>query len=410
MDTNAHGSRRDSRQPLSSLTRQGWPRLPPSYAPSVGDSGRSHGTSRRRHESTAGRLDTVHRLVSLYQISGNPPPESPEDQPTDLGSGSGSGSGPVLTQPVLVTAYTRPAQVANRKLSAMSPRRLFFLNGSKTSAPNPPDLPLPTDKDFSIESILQAIEPDIRETLDTIAEICGRSKLSLANEYGSHIAPLGEIRAPAGGLVPVEEVSPSDERQADEGVLLFDNNPDLTDADQNLHPFSFYRYLENLRQAASALERRNEPGSTLPETQSNAPAALINQLVPELETTPSSATVTRECISKSKNSSRSLLAKRVAANPSQKVVTPAVVSEMHLEAQDDDVRLETESWSFPTNPTLSPDFPANARRNILEAVRFLLSWLRCARADGPGSIQSAESRLRAMLDRPTASSTASPAT
>ena len=74
-----------------------------------------------------------------------------------------------------------------------------------------PEKTMPLVEDFSIESILQAIEPDIRDTLDTIAEIYGRSKLSLANEHSSHMQPLGEIRAPPGGLVTVEEASPDNE-------------------------------------------------------------------------------------------------------------------------------------------------------------------------------------------------------
>ena len=33
---------------------------------------------------------------------------------------------------------------------------------------------------------------DVKAEIDSIAEICGRSKLSLANEYGSHLPPHGE--------------------------------------------------------------------------------------------------------------------------------------------------------------------------------------------------------------------------
>lgn len=109
----------------------------------------------------------------------------------------------------------------------MSARRFLSFTGSRSSAsPRPPqsDVIFPTDKDISIESVLQAIEPNIRSTLDSIAEICGPSKLSLSNEYGSHIAPLGEICAPSGALGPVEEAAPNEERRADDSnAVIVDN-------------------------------------------------------------------------------------------------------------------------------------------------------------------------------------------
>jgi hypothetical protein len=55
---------------------------------------------------------------------------------------------------------------------------------------------LPSVDAFSFDGILRAIEPDINEAIDGIAEIYARSKLSLADEYGAHLPPLGEINNP----------------------------------------------------------------------------------------------------------------------------------------------------------------------------------------------------------------------
>jgi hypothetical protein len=290
----------------------------------------------------------------------------------------------------------------------MSPRRLFPFSGPKGSVPSRPSgPPPPSDKDFSIESILQAIEPDIQGTLDSIAEICGRSKLSLSNEYGSHIAPLGEIRAPAGGLVPVEEASPSDELHADEGVVIFNDAPGLVEAGHNMHPFSFYRYLENLRRAASMLEHNGATGSdsnAQPNTSSSGTvAAYVN--APELDVAPLPAT--REFVSRPKNSGRDLLAKSNTTGQddpsSQDIVTPAVISEVHLDAQAGERNAETDPSVLSTDSYRPSNNQAPDSWQASEVVRSLLGWLKwTARVAGPESrpaLQSAEGRLRAMLER-----------
>lgn len=287
----------------------------------------------------------------------------------------------------------------------MSTRRFFPFTASKTPAfSRPSGPPLPAVQDFSIESILQAIEPDIRGTLDSIAEICGRSKLSLANEYESHIAPLGEIRAPQAGLGPVEEASSNDERRVDEGVVIFDDGPGIMEAGQEIHPFSFYRYLESLRQAASARERSGASGLDLstrtqyqqPPVQPEA-ARAIDAHIP---------TATREFVSRPQTG-RDLLAKTAILNHdgghSTDVTTPAVVSEAHVDAQAAGLETpsgaETPSHYRPNSPYVT----ASKTWYAPEAVRSVLGWLkwtaRLAEPESRPALQSAESRLRAMLAR-----------
>ncbi|KAJ4322486.1 hypothetical protein N0V94_002360 [Neodidymelliopsis sp. IMI 364377] len=52
---------------------------------------------------------------------------------------------------------------------------------------------LPAVEDFSFSAILRAVDPEIRDAIDAIAEICARSRLSLADEYDAHLPPQGEI-------------------------------------------------------------------------------------------------------------------------------------------------------------------------------------------------------------------------
>lgn len=52
---------------------------------------------------------------------------------------------------------------------------------------------LPSVDDFSFSAILRAVDPEIRDAIDAIAEICARSRMSLADEYDAHLPPQGEI-------------------------------------------------------------------------------------------------------------------------------------------------------------------------------------------------------------------------
>ncbi len=62
---------------------------------------------------------------------------------------------------------------------------------------------LPPLESFTFQDILASIGPDADASIDAIAEICGRSKMSLAEEHGSHLPPQGNARV-------VRENSPAD--------------------------------------------------------------------------------------------------------------------------------------------------------------------------------------------------------
>jgi len=57
----------------------------------------------------------------------------------------------------------------------------------------PPDAKLPPVEAFSFDGILRAVEPEIHDSIDAIAEIYAKSKLSMADEYSAHLPPQGEI-------------------------------------------------------------------------------------------------------------------------------------------------------------------------------------------------------------------------
>ncbi|KAJ5947561.1 hypothetical protein N7466_000576 [Penicillium verhagenii] len=406
MDSDTFPTRWDgTRLSSSPFSRPGWSRLSPSYAPPTSDAGPSHHADWRHYESALDESDRSHRSTALHQAHSSRP-LSRRDKPVNPAAYRQLHSVP--TQPVLVRAYSGNAEGTTITRSpTMSPRRLFPFTGPRTSAPTrSPGPPLPSDKDFSIESILQAIEPDIRGTLDSIADICGRSKLSLANEYGSHIAPLGEIRAPPGGLVPVEEVSTSDERR-DEGVVIFDDDPNLMamDASRDTNPFSYYRYIENLRQAASALERNGEPGPTVSAPSVRTRSAAVNNHTavlsePDVVNLPN----TRDFISRPKHSGRDLLAKHITPQDEsvpQDIATHAVVSEVHLEARAEEGHLSGDVGGFAMNNSIY--LHPNETWQASDIIHSLLGWLRwtarVAEPENRPALQSAESRLRAMLQQ-----------
>ncbi|MCJ1247929.1 hypothetical protein MMC30_005144 [Trapelia coarctata] len=104
------------------------------------------------------------------------------------------------SQPVLVN----PAPLEPDMPSRATFRRSKAPKASGQFAQEPKH-DLPPLSAFSFSEILASIDPDVRSSIDTIAEICGKSKLSLANEYGSHMPPHGDLSG-ANGQVEREEV------------------------------------------------------------------------------------------------------------------------------------------------------------------------------------------------------------
>lgn len=396
--------------------------------------GPSHQASPRRVEPAVDESARAYRTTALRQLNGN-------------GNGNGNGtssrayprghrqtippggrSSTLVSQPVLVRTYSGNtgediAAEGSRKQPAPPPapappassssplRRSFpFIGGTSSGTTQERRPELPSDEEFSIDGILRAIEPNIQTTLDSIAQIYGRSKLSLANEYSSHIAPLGEIRAPPGYLLPVDEASSDQERQqaddygdGDDGVVIYNDEQD------HQNPFSYYGDIDNIRQADAQRLRRPsmvpfsgdrssvqaQPDTPRSSTETNLG---FDSMLPELGAVP----VTRDYTSKPRSTGRELLGKTAQStvnNETGHIVTPAVVSEVHLDAQAENSQLlpgfrqqDRPETGYP-GPTSSP--------SVLTELQTFFSWIAQAARGQPDSCQlrqSAEVQLRGMLD------------
>ncbi|KAL1970825.1 hypothetical protein VTN77DRAFT_2659 [Rasamsonia byssochlamydoides] len=361
----------------------------------------------RHGESGVDESILARRTTAFRQLNGNSKPLSRRHRETKSIVGRPS---TLASQPVLVRSYPDEAD---------EPQSSTMPSGSTTQQ-RVPELPLV--QDFSIEGILCAIEPDIRSTLDIIAEICGRSKLSLANEYGSHIAPFGEIRAPPGGLLTVEEASASSERLADDNVVIVDDDNSLLDG-RDYYASSTYGLLENLRQTAYATgyqrgpQYPHEDGSSLqPQPDTSRSSTMMHPT--DNDPDPRSPLVTKEFTTKPKPGSRALLGKTLhsgAKGDAANIVTPAMLSEIHVDA-----RANRSSWPSvpPGTPRGSPrlaasKFPGSrngsvpVQPSLMADVQGWLTWLKAiVQREKPERAyipqHSAETTLRAVLERHTA--------
>jgi hypothetical protein len=90
------------------------------------------------------------------------------------------------SQPVLVRAYTGGDR--SRTPSVAPSHRVANTMRS--------DALLPPVEAFKFDGILRAVEPDIEEAIDGIAQLMAQSSLSLAGSHGAHMPPLGEITHP----------------------------------------------------------------------------------------------------------------------------------------------------------------------------------------------------------------------
>ena len=420
----------------SSFPRQQWSQLSQIHSSPVvaTAAGPSHQASPRRVEPAVDESARAYRTTALRQLNGN-------------GNGNGNGtssrayprghrqtippggrSSTLVSQPVLVRTYSGNtgediAAEGSRKQPAPPPapappassssplRRSFpFIGGTSSGTTQERRPELPSDEEFSIDGILRAIEPNIQTTLDSIAQIYGRSKLSLANEYSSHIAPLGEIRAPPGYLLPVDEASSDQERQqaddygdGDDGVVIYNDEQD------HQNPFSYYGDIDNIRQADAQRLRRPsmvpfsgdrssvqaQPDTPRSSTETNLG---FDSMLPELGAVP----VMRDYTSKPRSTGRELLGKTAQStvnNETGHIVTPAVVSEVHLDAQAENSQLlpgfrqqDRPETGYP-GPTSSP--------SVLTELQTFFSWIAQAARGQPDSCQlrqSAEVQLRGMLD------------
>ena len=248
---------------------------------------------------------------------------------------------------------------------------------------------LPPISDFTIDGILSAIQPDIEGTLDAIAEIMGRSRLSLANEYDSHMPPQGEIRASSrSALLPVEEASSSNEQLAADNVIIVPEDASLIDGSQG--GSAAYGLLERLRvsprtrrsdlmapramSSPAVLEDFEEPVSPM------TPRTLLNS-----GTRPTEPTVSETYLSAGAND-------RLASSP---IVVADGVHPLYY----DDSNL-VEELSEPQSPAQVQSIQTRMQTlSLIPDLRGLATWLHRDRRANPKGEEDAETRLRMILHR-----------
>lgn len=106
------------------------------------------------------------------------------------------------SQPVVVRTYSGSRHNSRPSSGVNTPRLFASMSGSPSQNPSTlstglagRDDKIPRVDDFSFSAILRAVDPEIRDAIDAIAEICARSRYSLSNEYDAHLPPQGEITA-----------------------------------------------------------------------------------------------------------------------------------------------------------------------------------------------------------------------
>ncbi|PVH94086.1 hypothetical protein DM02DRAFT_618858 [Periconia macrospinosa] len=150
-----------------------------------------------------------------FQSSLRPPSSHPQSKSKSAKSTSSRTT--LSSQPVVVRTYSGSRHKSRHSTSsAISAPRYMNMNRPSTShhpngnssalsaglADARQQPKLPAIESFSFSAILRAVDPEIRDAIDAIAEICARSRYSLADEYDAHLPPQGEITV--GGVREIE--------------------------------------------------------------------------------------------------------------------------------------------------------------------------------------------------------------
>jgi len=204
--------------------------LPPDFLlPNIRSTDTSVSSSPHHAQDTGQPLDEAtiaNRTAALRRLNGIAPRHRRAESTRTRTS--------LSSQPIIVRTYS--ASPTSRPPSDPRVSATMYDRRSMTH-----DLNLPSAEVFSFENILQAIEHEAQEDVDAIAEICGRSKMSLANEYDAHMPPQGELMAARMGrqpssmarsslnqtLTPVEEASSINERLGDKMPSIYHDMNDV---------------------------------------------------------------------------------------------------------------------------------------------------------------------------------------
>lgn len=138
----------------------------------------------RRHVHTASSINAQRRLVKTSAKEQTPAhqPATRRLKPEEAVQTTSSKSQPApSSKPVLV-----------RGPSAKPAMKKKHQSTDDSTSPK-----LPPVESFSFQDILASIGPEANASIDAIAEICGRSKMSLAAEHSSHRPPQTQLATTA---------------------------------------------------------------------------------------------------------------------------------------------------------------------------------------------------------------------
>jgi len=323
------------------------------------------------------------------------------------------------SQPVVVRTYSG-SRHSSRNPSGLSSPRYTTMN--RPASQNPSALSaglagrtekLPALDDFSFSAILRAVDPEIRDAIDAIAEICARSRMSLADEYEAHLPPQGEITGSGSGwtagmgalvnrgrtsrvgqgwtatdntLTAVPEASSSSERLAGE-------NKGSMAGDSKKRSQSAYGSLKSVISGGSGKRRavantsdhaQAGPFSQTAGSKVQAPAWLVNASSPSH---PAITIVTSPQASKQLSFDTSSTIKDI---PKDAVDTSAPRPQTAVPRPPPSHRRNTSLTSLP---------PSRARSGTLSSLASWLPWPRPSNLDSSSQqeLTKAESRLREML-------------
>ena len=129
--------------------------------------------AQRRLAKSSAKEDLIHQQAARRCKTGeSSQTKSPESQITSPKSQTTTSSKPVLVRgPSIKPDMKKKHQPVD-----------------KSTSPK-----LPPVESFSFQDILSSIGQEANESIDAIAEICGRSKMSLAAEHSSHRPPQGQF-------------------------------------------------------------------------------------------------------------------------------------------------------------------------------------------------------------------------
>ena len=139
------------------------------------------------HETTRRDVHTASSVNAQRRLAKSAANEQAPDRPPAVRHLK-SDEGPKNPPPKSPTTNSKPVLVRGPSTTPNMMKKKKHPPADKSTSPK-----IPPVESFSFQDILGSIGPEANASIDAIAEICGRSKMSLAAEHGSHRPPQGQL-------------------------------------------------------------------------------------------------------------------------------------------------------------------------------------------------------------------------